>query len=84
MSAQLKNAGYEPPLFALLDPVNAVRRDGETAFDAVKRELINEAMTRAKGNQAEAGRMLGISASDLYQRLKRLRMRLVDEPVGAA
>jgi transcriptional regulator of acetoin/glycerol metabolism len=48
------------------------RDDGATGFEKAEKAAVNRALSRSKGNVAEAARRLGIGRAPLYRRMKRL------------
>jgi Nif-specific regulatory protein len=48
------------------------------ATDHFQRDYINAALERARGNQAEAARLLGLHRSNLYRKMRQLGMEAVE------
>jgi len=53
--------------------------DLEAVLQAVERRLIEETLTRCRGNKAQAARLLGLSRPRLYRRLKELGLEPEDD-----
>lgn len=51
----------EPPVFSVLDPVEAQRREGENVFTAFVRLAVHESMYRCGGVQKRAAELCGVS-----------------------
>ncbi len=57
-----------PPLLPATDVPHHL--DLRAALDRLERQMIEEALSRAKGNRAEAARLLGLRRATLYARLR--------------
>ena len=49
--------------------------EGGTTFDDIERDILQQVLVRAEGNQSRAARSLGLSESTLRSRLKRLGLK---------
>lgn len=60
-----------------LQPISTAKLDadkGSSSLKALEAAHISEALVRFKGNRGEAARALGINASTLYRKIKKLRI----------
>ena len=48
-------------------------------LEALERALVGKALARARGNRSQASRLLGLTRSQLYTRLRRYRLRENEE-----
>jgi DNA-binding NtrC family response regulator len=61
-----------PPPPAVDKPLTTLPHVLKGVMDAIEREKIAEALQRARGNRSHTARLLGISRSALYKKLKLL------------
>ena len=69
---------YPAPAFAWGEVAVAMRRDGETAFEAMERQLCEEAMWRFNGDQTSAAAWYGTTRGEFASKCRRFGMRICD------
>lgn len=77
-------AGYEVPLFEVVEPIRAMLQPGEKWLDGARRIMVNGALAKFHGDMTEAAAYLGEDPHTFRKMCARYKLRPSDRVRGVA